>query len=231
MSLPMITPVTANTINNLNPDAGILLRDVDISSASDAATLMTLITSEDAQKKWIGATKGGVNVQENRASWVPEFDGSGRIPYKGERRFSGSAPKITGSLVEFSPATVKLVSGAAKRTGEGTAKEGVQPLADYRDEDYIDKLFYITNNGPDGLYVVELDNALCISGMNSQTTDKNIGTMPFEFAAHSKSPVFTQELPMRYWFYGVDEAAAAAVAERVANEGQQAAYDPETEEA
>ena len=46
-----------------------------------------------------------------------------------------------------------------------------------------------------------MKNALCTSGINSQTSDKAVGTLPFEFSAHSASAVFTDELPVKYYFF------------------------------
>lgn len=207
MSLAMITPVTAQTINNLNPDTGILLHDLDISSATDAASLMALITKPENQKYWFGATKGNINVQENREYWAPDFNGK-RKPYKGEKHFSTANPKITGNLIEFTPENVKAISGAADIvTVEGKPNvTKVQPRASIDVDAYFSKVLFVTNNGPNGLYVVELDNATCTSGMNAQAADKDIGTMPFEFAAHSEDAAFTDDLPIRYWFYRKAEA-------------------------
>lgn len=212
----MITPVTANTINNLNPDAGMLLFNFDFTSATDAPSLMALIASTEGQKCWFGATKGGINVQENREWWSPTFDGK-RMPFKGEKRFSTANPKMTGTLVEFRPENVKAVSGIADIGGEGT-KITVQPKANIRIGDYFDNVVFVCNNGPEGLYVAEMKNALCTSGLNSQSTDKDIGTLPFEFSGHSDSVVFTEDLPLTYYFFGVSKEAAEQVAQQVANE-------------
>lgn len=217
MPIPLITPVTAKTINHLNPDAGILLNNFDFSTATDAHTLMALVKAVIGTDKCFGATKGGINVPEGRESWSPTFD-SKRMRYKGETFFAGAAPKVSGSLVEFTPANVKAVSGAADITGDGTLKVKVQPRASIHLDDYFENVVFITNNGPNGLYLVELKNALCTVGMNSQSADKDVSTMPFEFTAHSGSPEFTDELPISYYFFGVNEEAVAAVNEQVEQE-------------
>jgi len=211
MPIPLITPVTAETINHLNPDAGILLNTFDFSTATNAYTLMELVKAAIGTDKCFGATKGGINVPEGRENWSPTFD-SKRMRYKGETFFAGAAPKVSGSLVEFTPENVKAVSGAADITGDGTIKVKVQPRASIHLDDYFENVVFITNNGPNGLYLVELKNALCTVGMNSQSADKDVSTMPFEFMAHSNSPEFTDELPISYYFFGVSEEATAAVA-------------------
>lgn len=197
----MLTPITAETFKGLVFDAGMLLVNFDFSTATDAQTLMTLVTSETAQAdSWLGATKGGVNVQENREWWSPEMD-SLRMPYKGMHRPSNAAPKMTGTLVEFRPMNVKLASGAAEITGEDSNVITVQPKTSIKAEDYLDNVVFIADNGDDGLYLVEMKNVICTSGINTQTADKDIGTIPFEFSAHSDSPVFTENLPVRYMFF------------------------------
>lgn len=198
----MLSPITAETFKNLVFDAGMLLTNFDFSSATDAETLFALVQSETAQaNSWLGATKGGVNIQENRSTWSPEFDYSGRIPFKGSRRFAGAEPKMTGTLVEFTPKNVKITSGSAVHTGKGTNIEKVQPIADIPADAYMSNVVFIGDLGTDGLYLAEMKNVICTSGINGQTADKDTGTLPFEFSAHSDSPVFTNELPISYYFF------------------------------
>lgn len=209
MSVKLISAVTAETINNLSPDAGMLLKNFDYSSATDAASLMALIIAEDTQKNsWLGATKGGVNIQENRSFWTPEFDGK-RMPYKGDKNFESAEPKITGTMVEIRPENVKMASGAADLTTNGNIVT-VQPHASIQAGDYLDNVVWVANRGTDGLYLVELKNALCVSGINSQSTDKDILTLPFEFTGHADSVVYSDDLPIKYLFFMTDAAAAAA---------------------
>lgn len=203
MSINMITPVTAETINNLAPNAGMLLKNFDYSSATDAQSLAALLTSEETQKNSrMGATKGGINVQENRSFWTPTYDGR-RMPFVGEKQFDTADPKITGTFVEYTPENVRAVSGMADVTAaDGNLVTTVQPRATIKAGDYFNNIVWITNHGMDGLYLVEVKNALCTVGMNSQSTDKDIGTLPFEFSAHADSVVFTDELPIKYLFFG-----------------------------
>lgn len=197
----MLSPVTADTFKSLVFDAGMLLVNFDFSSATDAKSLADLVTSSEAQaESWLGATKGGVNVQENREWWSPEMDGL-RMPYKGMQRPSAAVPKMTGTLVEFRPRNIKIASGAAEITGEDSGVVTVQPKTSIRAGDYLNNVVFVGDNGDDGLYLVELKNAICTSGINTQTADKDIGTIPFEFSGHSDSPVFTDDLPIKYMFF------------------------------
>lgn len=172
---------------------------MDISSATDAASLLTLITSSENREKWFGATKGGVNIQENRTYWKPDIDGL-RLPFKGQYQVDTVEPKMTGTLVELTPDNLKAVSGAADMTTEGNITT-VQPRATIREGDYFESVTFIGNQGSDGLFACVMENALCTTGVNSQTSDKAVATLPFEFVAHSASVTFTDTLPVKYLFF------------------------------
>lgn len=206
MSFEMITAVTAETINNLSPDTGVLLKNFDLSSATDAESLMALIRSEDTLANcWLGATKGGIAVGENRSYWSPTFDGK-RMPYVGDKHVDMAEPKISGSFVEIRPENVKLSSGAANVSTDGSVTT-VQPHMSIKKGDYLDKVTWITAVGTDGLYVVEMKNALSVTGLSMQSTDKDIATLPFEFVGHQDSVVFDNNLPIKYLFYRSSGAA------------------------
>ena len=70
----MVSAVTADTFQNAVFNAGVLLHDIDISTVTDAAALLTLITKTENKGKWFGATQGGVNIQEkshpSRGAWI-----------------------------------------------------------------------------------------------------------------------------------------------------------------
>lgn len=197
----MLSPITAETYQNLAFDAGMLLYNFDYSSATDAASLAELVKSEAVQKaSWLGATKGGVNIQTNRQSWKPEFDYASRNSFKGGTRFAGADPKMTGSLVEIRPKNMEIVSGAAKTTTNGKITT-VQPLTGIPKDAYLTNVVWIGPVGEEGYCLIEMKNALCLTGVNFQTADKNIGTLPFEFVGHQDSPVHTDDLPVKYLFF------------------------------
>ena len=190
-----MTPVRADTFKNLVFDAGILLKDFDYASATDAESLAALVkTAKTSGEKLLGATKGGVNIQTNFEFWSPEFDGK-RMAYKGEKRLSNAECIISGTLVELLPDNVRDVVALADKSGTG-AKIEVKPRFEIKEGDYLDSVVWIGNHGSGGLYLVELKNALCTSGMSTQTTDKDVGTLPFEFHGHA-SDVADTELPIK----------------------------------
>ena len=194
-----MTPIREETFRNLVFDAGILLYNFDYSSATDAESLAALVkTAKQTGANLLGATKGGVNPQTNFEFWSPELDGK-RMAFKGEKRLSNAECMISGTLVEMTPDNVQHVLALADKA----EKDGivtVQPRFAIKDGDYLDSVVWIGNLGTDGLYLVELKNALCTKGLSTQTTDKDVGTLPFEFHGHADS-VSSTELPIKYVFY------------------------------
>lgn len=203
-SIAMMTPIRAETFEKLVFDAGILFKNWDYSSATDAASLAALVATEKAKtsgRTMMGATKGGINPQTSYNFWEPELDGK-RMSFKGAKRMDSAEVKISGTLVEFTPDNVKAVlSLADKDTKNSTAtKEVIVPRFDIKAGDYINNIIWVGNWGDKGLVLVDLQNCICTAGLNTQTTDKDIGTLPFEFTAHAGS-VSSTELPIKYIFY------------------------------
>lgn len=203
-----MTPIREETFQHLVFDAGILLYNFKYDSATDAESLAALVeTAKNSGAGLLGATKGGVNPQTNFEFWSPELDGK-RMAFKGEKRLSNADCMISGTLVEMTPDNVKHVLALADKSGEDG--EGsvvtVQPRFAIKDGDYLDNVVWIGNLGSDGLYLVELKNALCTKGLSTQTTDKDVGTLPFEFHGHADS-VSSTELPIKYVFFKAKKTA------------------------
>jgi hypothetical protein len=66
-------------------------------------------------------------------------------------------------------------------------------------EDYIKSVTWLTNYGDKGIIGATIDNALCTSGLSWSVQDNNIATAEVTFMGHSASPVFNNDLPIRYW--------------------------------
>lgn len=196
----MITPIRAESFEQMIFDAGMMLKNFNYASATDAATLAQLIaTAKEEGTSLMGATKGGVNIKSVPSFWNVEADGM-RMPFVGSKRPDTADVKITGTFVEYTPDNVKDVLAVADKAGEG-AKITIQPRFSIKAGDYIKSLVWVGNHGSDGIVLVELKNALCTTGLNTQTTDKDVGTLPFEFVGHADD-VSSTELPIKILFFG-----------------------------
>lgn len=207
--MDLITAVTADVINKLSPDAGLVMVDVDLSSVEDAESMVALIEENRGDPEhWIGVTDGGITVNEGRSFWSPTFDGK-RMPFIGDKFLDTAEPTVSFTLLEMTPENIKSASAAADIVGSAP-KVVVQPRASVRKNDYHTNLVFVTMIGTDGLYVVEQDNALCTKGLDQSTGDKSVAQTSVEFAAHKSDPTKLDTLPQRYYFLSSSAAAASA---------------------
>ena len=198
--MEMLTAVTADVINNLSPDAGILLFNVPIDSVADAEAMAALIEQNRSKAgTWGGVTDGDIKVNEGRSSWSPTFNGK-RMPFKGDKFLDTAEPKISFTMLEFSPENFVVASGAADKSGSGTHIT-VTPRASYKDTDYLANVLWCTMKGHDGIYVVELQNALCTKGIDSTAGDKKVAQLAVEFTGHKNDPTELDTLPIKYHFF------------------------------
>jgi hypothetical protein len=194
----MITAVTADVINNLTPDAGVVLFNVDISAIKTAAEMVALIeTSSKTAENWLGVTDGGIKVDEGRKYWNPTYD-SKRLPSIQEDYPDSAEPKISFTFLEQTAENIKAASGAADITTTGQ-KTTVHPRLELKKGDYLTNVVFVTMKGSEGLYVVELENALCTKGYNFASGDKKVGKSDVEFMGRVANPA-VKTLPIHYHF-------------------------------
>ena len=204
--VPMMHPVTLETVQHYAVSSGMMVHDLDFSKITDAATFVAAVMA--AQKNWLGATSGTTTISENRKTWSPDHNGL-RIPHMGAQYLDTAQPSFKATLVEMTPGNMKLMSGAADVEGEGTKAVTITPRASFKQSDYIKTVTWFTNYGTKGIIGATIDNALCVSGLNWKIDDKKVATADVEFMAHAASPVFSDGLPIHYFIY-LNETAASA---------------------
>lgn len=206
-NIPMLHPVTAETVQRYAVSSGILCHSLDFDGITDAETFLAKVTATEFADHLLGATSGSTTISENRSTWSPDHNGK-RLPFVGETYLDTAQPSIKGTLVEMTPANIKRASGAADVTGEGTKAVTIKPRASFQPNDYLKNVVWFTNYGTEGIIGAVIDNALCTSGLNWSVDDKKVATCDVEFKAHSSSPVLSDELPIRYFIYLNAEADA-----------------------
>lgn len=183
----MITPIRAETFAKLGFDTGMLLKNFDYSTATDAASLATLAaTAKAAGTTLLGATKGGITLTDTPEYHTPTLDGLNG-PVKGARHIIGRTVKASGTLVELTGARLKDIIGAADVTVSGNITT-ITPRASLADADYLTTLVWIGEMAGEGLVLVKLDNALNTNGFNFTAPTKDNQTYSFEFTAHMTDP-------------------------------------------
>lgn len=196
-AIPMIQPMTLETAQRYANASGMLVADIDISKATDAATLLAAVKA--APEKWLGATSGTTTIGDGRKNWDPSHNGQ-RTPWKGQQQLDTSRPFIKTKLVEMKEGNIQLASGAAEVTGTGSKVITIKPKATYELSDYK-TIHWLTNLGAEGIILVTLKNALCVSGMNWTINDKQVATTDVEFVGHADDPLATDYLPIECKLY------------------------------
>lgn len=179
------TGLTANSFKRLQLNAGILLKDFDYSSATDAATLAELIkTAKSTGTALLGATRGGGTFTCTPETREIEADGK-RNAFVGSTIFDGWEIKLSTTLLEITPGNLAMALPGADVTDASGGKKHTLTLSnDVDSDDYIDNLIWIGDTS-EGYMLIDLQNALNTSGVTMTYTDKGEGTLPVEFVAHS----------------------------------------------
>ena len=196
----MITGLRPATFTNLQLNAGVFLKDFDYSAITTAAALETAILAAlEAGTDILGATKGGGSFQATPTTRQIEVDGM-RAPIKGSTVVDGWAVKMTGTMVEITPENFKNALLAADITTSGD-KKTVKIRNEIADADYIESLCWVGDTSNSGFVLINLSNALNLTGANFTFTDKGEGSLPFEFQAHQASLEDSQYAPCEIVFF------------------------------
>lgn len=171
--------LTASTPENLQLDAGLLLKNVTITSSmaeNDMRKAIDAAIKSGVNK--IGATSGGGTFTH-----VPEFRNIGenidgmRGKGKGLMAISTTETKLTTTLKEMTPANLAAALGAATIRGNV-----IIPKATIGSSDYITSLTWVGSvGGEDGIMVIHMTDVMATNGMNFTFEDKNEGGLEVEF--------------------------------------------------
>lgn len=180
----MTTGLRASTFENLQLNAGMFLANFDYSTATDAATLGTLLKTErekESGSALIGATRGGGTFVCTPNTRSIEADGK-REEWKGSRVNDGWTIKLTTTLLEINADNLKRSFGTADVTNT-EKKHTIKIRTDIKDADYINSLVWVGDTSK-GYVLIAIKNALNTAGATLTWTDKGEGTIPVEFTAH-----------------------------------------------
>ena len=170
--MPKFTTLPANTFEELQLNAGILLKSFDVE------------TGTVSESDMIGATSGGVKF-----SAVPSYTDFGEdidnCPKntKELKRLDQYEVKLSGTFVAINPDTVKTMIGAADVDSVG--REKVTPRADLKGTDFGD-VWWVGDYGnvDGGVLAIHMIDALSSGGLSLQSSDKEKGKFDFEYTAH-----------------------------------------------
>ena len=179
----MLTGIHNETFNNLQLNAGAFVRDFDYTQYKDKEALKTAFASLlETGEGLLGMTRGGGTFQCEPTLRNIEGDGL-RSPFVGGTVNDGWTVKLTGTLLEITPenfAAAMMCADKPETSGNATT---IKLRTAIKREDYIPKICWIGDTSQ-GYMLIEIQNALNVTGAKFTFTDKGEGTLPFEFKAH-----------------------------------------------
>lgn len=199
----MITGLRPETFENLQTNAGVFLKNFDWSAFTTVEALEEAILGKlEAEEGILGATIGGGSFQCTPTIRNIEADGM-RYPIVGSTVNDMWTVKLTGTMKECRPENFKdaLICADLETSGNVTK---IKVRTDINAEDYIDSLCWVGDTSK-GFVLIELKNALNLTGANFTFTDKGEGTLPFEFQAHAKNLADMEYAPVEIVFFDAEE--------------------------
>ena len=180
------TGLRAETFENLQLNAGILLKNCDYSNIANAGALKTAIAAAVAGTSGalgtiLGATRGGGSFTVTREMRQPEVDGR-RYGFVGDTFVDSTDAQLSTTLIEITLENLKAALGTATITGS-SPKQTLKLGTAIDTDDYLENICWVGDIA-DGRYVlICLKNALNQADLSLTWTDKGEGTLPVEFHA------------------------------------------------
>ena len=197
----MITGLRPATFENLQTNAGVFLKNFDWSKYKSVTELENaIIAALEAETNILGATVGGGSFQCTPTIRNIEADGM-RYPIVGSTVNDMWTVKLTGTMKECRPENFKdALICADMEKAEGSNVTTVKVRTDIEERDYIPSLCWVGDTSR-GFVLIDIKNALNLTGANFTFTDKGEGSLPFEFQAHAKDLVSMKYAPVEIVFF------------------------------
>lgn len=205
------TKIPTNTFNNLQTDAGVLLKSFEPENPT--------LVDEDI----LCATTGGIG-----ASCVPTYFDMGEDVDNCPNgmlelmEVSGWDCKLSFTSISVNPSVTKLSLGASDIDTESGSTVKITPRKTLTEEDFVD-VWWVGDTKAGGMVAVHLMRALSTGGFSLQTTKNGKGQLAIELSGH----VSIQEqdvVPMEFYFAGPDAITTQGV-----EAGENIPAEPETE--
>jgi len=205
MSAPGLTsPIRKAAFDNLQLNAGIFVKNFDMTSITDAAALKTAVAAAvTAGTNLLGVTRGGGTFNVTREMREPEVDGR-RYSFVGGRFVDSTDAYLSTTLLETNPDNFVIGLGSASKTTSGKVTTVTMHTA-IEDNDYLSSLTWIGDLSDGRIVAITLYNALNTSDFTFTFTDKGEGTYTVEFHAHQAEVDDYDQAPFDVKFF--DKAA------------------------
>ena len=205
MGAPGLTsPIRKAAFDNLQLNAGIFVKNFDMSAITDAAALKAAVAAAvTAGTNLLGVTRGGGTFNVTREMREPEVDGR-RYSFVGGRFVDSTDAYLSTTLLETNPDNFVIGLGSASKTTSGKVTTVTMHTA-IEDNDYLTSLTWIGDLSDGRIVAITLYNALNTSDFTFTFTDKGEGTYTVEFHAHQAEVDDYDQAPFDVKFF--DKAA------------------------
>ena len=202
MAAPGLTTALRNeTFQNLQLNAGIMLKNFEYAEITDAVALKTAIKSAvQAGTNILGATRGGGTFTVTREIREPEIDGR-RYPFKGGKFVDSADAYLSTTLLEVTGDNIKTLLGSADITTSGK-KSTIKMRTALTDADYLTNVVWVGDRSDGHLIAIVLYNALNTADFSLTYTDKGEGTLAAEFHAHQSEVLDYDTAPFEVIDFG-----------------------------
>jgi len=198
------TALRAGTFDNLQLNAGIVLKNLSYASVTDATALKTAIANiisggSSPIGELVGATRGGGTFTVTREMRTPEIDGM-RYPFKGSDFVDSIDAYLSTTLVEITPDNIAdlLATGSATTSGKKTTVKMATAIGS---DDYLENICWVGDLADGQLVLICLKNAINTADFTFTYTDKGEGTLAAEFHARQAAVNDYDNAPFEVVFF------------------------------
>lgn len=197
-----VAGLTPDSFMNMQLNAGAFFEGFEFEPNITSAALMELIvTALSTKDKCLGATSGGGTFSAVPEVRQIEADGM-RSPIIGSTVIDSWEVSLSTTLKEI---TKRNMSRALATAEVDPTTGGIKFRNNLKPSDYIKNLVWIGDLLDGRLVLIQIDNALNITGANFTFTDKGEGTLPVEFRAHQSDLLNMQYAPCEIFFFDTEE--------------------------
>lgn len=181
----VFTKISAETFNELQTEAGVLLKKFDPENVT-----------EPADEDIICATTGGINAScvATFSDWGEDID---NCPpnMKELKQVDSWEAKLSFTALNITPETIKLSLGVADIDA---SKGKITPRANLKQTDFTDTIWWVGDMSDGGMCAVCLKNALSTDGLSLQTAKKGKGQLSVGLTGHYSMSTQTT-VPMDFY--------------------------------
>jgi len=206
------TALRAGTFDNLQLNAGIVLKNLDYSNVADATALKTAIANiisggANPIGTLVGATRGGGTFTVTRETRTPEIDGM-RYGFKGSDYVDSTDAYLSTTLLEVTENNISdlLATGTATVSGKKTT---ITMSTAITAGDYLTNICWIGDLADGRLVLICLKNAINTADFTFTYTDKGEGTLAAEFHARQAAVGDYDDAPFEVLFFEPDGSLVA----------------------